>query len=841
MDRPITHQNHYVPIWYQKRFILGPKTSLYYLDLDPPKTVLPDGRVIVGRAVSRHAPKSCFSSEDLYTTTFGNTLNDEVERYLFGTIDNDGAKAVRAFASNDLAAIHTLFRRFFEYVDAQKLRTPKGLDWIKSKYPELTQLELMLEMQGLRQMHCTMLSESVREIVSAEHSDVKFIVTDHPVTVYNAACPPTSLACKYPDDPAIEFKGTQTVFALDADHCLILSNLEYAKDPTNLDLTAPRTNARYRGQSLVRTDAFVRTRKLTSAEVISINHLLKSRACRYIAASAEDWLYPDRLSSATWDAIGKTLLPPPDKLWNFGGEIYIGHKDGSTHYQDEFGRTSDAHKYLRKKQRLKDPMPNDLCGCGNGRKFKKCCEGVPKENRPSWKVYSIRERNLIFINAIIDILGFNTGKNWDDIRRELSDDQVKRIHEAFGSLWPKGTDIADLLPRPDERVFRALYLGTVDPRTIAASVTSWLVYFDEVVVPNPFVNDAYFKPEFSPTESPGQYKEQTLKNILLLLTLEPFIDAGLVHLIPDPTDFNDDFRRAVWGMAEERTASWEPDEKDMEQLRELTEDDFKRATRGLPDDSLRNLVQRCSPELSLEQIERAVADMKEQHANDPFALLQPMTPGNGGGQLRIMKGFNLELAMFLAELTGSAIYTDLPLHWQHLHAHTSAVNAPQLASVWAPLVERIQTIDFTLESNPQVSLHIRMAGKLGNVRNVFRRIGNAVRVQNEKTDAKGIVKQLEGELQRAEENIRREWQASGSTSAPSMRFQRHVEISVPMGGFERNTVRRLLLTFGRAKHIQGMPMAMAMAMFVKAEPASHSTASIASTSAGNQTDSPMSA
>ena len=52
----------------------------------------------------------------------------------------------------DLEKIHSLFQRFFECLDAQRLRTPKGLDWIRSKYPALTQQELMLEMQRLRQM-----------------------------------------------------------------------------------------------------------------------------------------------------------------------------------------------------------------------------------------------------------------------------------------------------------------------------------------------------------------------------------------------------------------------------------------------------------------------------------------------------------------------------------------------------------------------------------------------------------------------------------------------------------------------------------------------------------------
>src|SRR5258708_37803604 len=227
MSHQVTRHNHYVPIWYQKGFA-GPGTSLHYLDLNPPTTVLPNGRSIAARPLTYRAPKSCFWSEDLYTTRFGNILNDEVERFLFGKIDDLGARAVRAFASGDLVAIHNLFQHFFEYLDAQKLRTPKGLDWIKSRYPNLNQLGLMIEMQALRRMHCTMWFESVKEIVSAEQSDVKFIVTDHPVTVYNSACPPNSSACKYPDDPGIEMKGSQTVFALDANHCLILTNLEYA-------------------------------------------------------------------------------------------------------------------------------------------------------------------------------------------------------------------------------------------------------------------------------------------------------------------------------------------------------------------------------------------------------------------------------------------------------------------------------------------------------------------------------------------------------------------------------------------------------------------------------------
>ena len=227
----------------------------------------------------------------MYTRQFGIELNDDIEKLLFGEIDREGAAAVRAFIGTDLRAIHKNFQSFFAYLNAQKLRTPKGLDWVKSRYPRLTQSALMLEMQELRQMHCAMWFECVREIVSAERSDVKFIVTDHPVTTYNASCPSNSPACLYPDDPSIGLKGTQTVFPLDANHCLILTNLEYARDPSGMDLLSAREHERYSAQTLTRTDAMIRIRKLTRDQVVGINFLLKateicSGSRRDIAASA---------------------------------------------------------------------------------------------------------------------------------------------------------------------------------------------------------------------------------------------------------------------------------------------------------------------------------------------------------------------------------------------------------------------------------------------------------------------------------------------------------------------------------------------------------------------------
>lgn len=183
MPQQVTRHNHYVPRWYQRGFLAKGQHKLHVLNLHPTAKLLPNGETLVEQEVEELGPKLAFKEFDLYTTRLGQTLNDEIETFLFGKIDKRGADAVRAWIAGDLMQIHRGFHDFFEYLDAQKLRTPKGLDWILRHYKGLPQMELMRQMQALRQMHATMWSECAREIVSAAKSSVKFLVTDHPVTI----------------------------------------------------------------------------------------------------------------------------------------------------------------------------------------------------------------------------------------------------------------------------------------------------------------------------------------------------------------------------------------------------------------------------------------------------------------------------------------------------------------------------------------------------------------------------------------------------------------------------------------------------------------------------------
>ena len=309
-----TRNNHYVPQWYQEGFFEVGRNTLAYLDMKPPERVLNTGRVITERALFDTPTSRAFRQLDLYSTFFGTSINDEIERHLFGNIDAKGANAIRAFAGSNAGEWHSHFQTLFEYIDIQKIRTPKGLDWLKAQYPTLTQNELMFEMQGIRMLHCTIWAEGVREIVSAEDAHVKFIISDHPVTIYNHAATPEARECAYPNDPAIALKASQTIFPLNRNICLILTNLEYARDPSTRPLDK-RTFARNYRQSMARTDAFIRTRKLSNQDVARINYVLKSRAHRYVAAGRKEWLYPEESVSESWVSYERPLCRPKA---NFG-------------------------------------------------------------------------------------------------------------------------------------------------------------------------------------------------------------------------------------------------------------------------------------------------------------------------------------------------------------------------------------------------------------------------------------------------------------------------------------------------------------------------------------------
>lgn len=321
--------------------------QFYYLDLRP-DTVVTNGKKYQRRDLLRWGPDRCFYKDDLYTLTLGNWTTDDFEKRFFGGIDAHGRRAVELFGDyNGLSncfstnpegnGIREAFRALPQYMDAQRFRTPKGLDFLKSVVNAYDANETLLAMRQLYRFHTTMWSEGVWEIVRARQSPTKFIVTDEPVTFFNRRAFPSELT--YPKDVGLEKIGTRTLFPLGLDACLVITHLQLVRNPWVNPMTS-RVNARAYQNTMFSMLDVQFGRELEEDEVLRDNYILKRRATRYIAAAEEEWLYPERDASTTdWAKLDDDwfLLPNLYKV-PFHGEIMVGYQDGSVWAMDEYGR-----------------------------------------------------------------------------------------------------------------------------------------------------------------------------------------------------------------------------------------------------------------------------------------------------------------------------------------------------------------------------------------------------------------------------------------------------------------------------------------------------------------------
>jgi hypothetical protein len=768
--------NHYIPVGYQKRFIPDEQKELYYLDMDPIYKDLPDGRrVKTSRELRRQGPKSCFYKKDLYTTKFFGSRNEDIETFLFGKIDDNVHNAFDGLISNNPHILHKYFQYIFEYIDAQKLRTPKGLDWICSNYFQLTKNELLLEMQFLRTMHCTMWVEGVMEIVSAEDSDIKFIISDHPVTIYNYACSPDSATCQYPNDPLTAWKASQTIFPLDLNHSLILTNLEYASSPDEADPTSGRTNPRFFSQTITRWDTIIRERRLRLEEVCAINYIIKKRARKYIAAGKKEWLYPEKIYSKNqWKSLRKILLPPKNKVSQFRGEIYVGGKDGSlVWYQDAFGRRHTSRE---------------------------------DENDPIRK-YSIRKRNEILNNAICKIFGFDEGKSWDDFRKELTDDKIKELYRVVGMLWNPDTELTNLLPRPQNNELRAFYHGSLDPRVIPLTVIGYSLYVDKVVMYSPFLNPRVMNKEYSPYENPGQYGEDTIKNVSMMMELMPLIDSGIIEMMPDPCEFNPELRMRTYEMAEARMKYRSIDTKDMDFAHKLMREDMKKFMFCLPPDILRHKFKKKLPDASDEDVEEALEYIEKKKLADPLASLQPIDIGEKKGRLQIyrMSGTH-EMALYLAQVTGSFVYTDIKHCWNEYKASELKKLDERNIDPWEPLIKALNEHGLIMYSNPDSRFwpRIKEKGYFKEFIDFYKSVLESVRTisnpEHANTKAKEYAEHLkkinlENIFKRLEADYKKEFENHDNKSM-SQKIKIPASYFMPINGISSNTVTQILLTHG---------------------------------------------
>jgi Protein of unknown function (DUF4238) len=331
--------NHYVPVWYQRRFMLPGQDRYFRLDLNP-ETVTSGKVKYKRRDLHEWSPDNIFAESDLYTTRWGEISNTEIEQFFFGQLDARGLHAVDCFGRFDdpTSIEEATFQDFLRYISVQKLRTPKGLANLAALSKSAGQNMTLMMLQRIQDIFCATWTECVWQIADASNSPTKFIISDHPVTIYNRACPPLSDQCLGHNDPDIRMAASHTIFPLSLNKALLLTNLNWARDPYQNEKTI-RPNPQLFRTAIFKLTSIQTGRMLSEDEVLQINMIIKRRAYRYLAGADKEWLYPEkRVSTDHWKKLGGGyLLMPEPRLLFMGGEILIGYEGGSSDAFGEYG------------------------------------------------------------------------------------------------------------------------------------------------------------------------------------------------------------------------------------------------------------------------------------------------------------------------------------------------------------------------------------------------------------------------------------------------------------------------------------------------------------------------
>ena len=336
--------NHYVPRWYQERFLPADRKQRQLLYFHKEQRTVRDRR---GRnhklpEVEPRALRNSFAQRDLYTLTFGGVPSTEFERNFFGQVDSRGRNAVAFWTEFDHTSIDPdAFLTILTYLSTQKLRTPKGLDWLAARIGSRDPVVTLAAVARFRMFFNAIWTECVWQIADASDSETKFIVSDHPVTVYNRAYTPLHRQCRGSGDPDIHMNGTHTIFPLSLEKVLILTNRSWATNPYGSPMKE-RPNPQYERNAIFNFMEVQIGRQLDEHEVREINFIIKSRAYRFVAAAQREWLYPEEhlTKHVKWSKLGDghLLLPDPREL-HHGGETIIGYADGTSMARDAYGRT----------------------------------------------------------------------------------------------------------------------------------------------------------------------------------------------------------------------------------------------------------------------------------------------------------------------------------------------------------------------------------------------------------------------------------------------------------------------------------------------------------------------
>jgi hypothetical protein len=279
------------------------------------------------------------------------------------------------------------------------------------------------------------------------------------------------------------------------------------------------------------------------------------------------------------------------------------------------------------------------------------------------------------------------------------------------------------MPVPDGKL-RGLYLGDVRPELTLRNLIRFSLYSDHLFVIDPFHNPWIMRPKYNPIENPGQFKADTLNLLHFLFLVSPWIESGILYLIPDPGQINVELKWATARLAKARIGDREPDERDVEEAFSVGKEQLRRVLYALPEEKFFHALEKSGQVLSEDQKQALLRYARAELRKDPIAWERSVADNFEEGQMLTTRGgANLETALLICNITGAFPYTNMHTKWREIIEAREEMS--ETARVWSPLTKAFQSLEFRFLNNvdPKFAQRIRDDGRLESFRVLLRRIG----------------------------------------------------------------------------------------------------------------------
>jgi hypothetical protein len=288
------------------------------------------------------------------------------------------------------------------------------------------------------------------------------------------------------------------------------------------------------------------------------------------------------------------------------------------------------------------------------------------------------------------------------------------------------------------------------------------------------------------------------------MSIIPFVELGVVVLFPDPLHHYPKLREEVFAEAEKRKGDIRVDMKSAE-AKML--DQYKRSIYSLPDNILSEYFRSASPELSEEELSNLVEYAKYMRKRDPFVSV-----GEDCSEGQLLIGHmapNFEMSMFIAQSTGSILFTDESYRWKEINNYAPALNPEDPLSVVSEYLQRLD-VDTAFLYDPYEYLRSKKSSEMQSMKSPLKRLMSGFQSGSciSKSDAEDLVDEMEKarvKLGKAVKPFNSKYTGDIEQHLSAMKVR--LSGLVCSQGHEANSVYRLLMMYaGHSKYLKIVPL-----------------------------------